>query len=401
MQKLLNDINCILEKDKQDKEQRNQNGDSFNLFQSLCISTNELVHSKMIAELLNPNGAHRKGSIFLEKFLSIYNIGFKIDTKTAMVSTEYNIGTITKDYSYGGKIDVLVSDADKHALIIENKIYAGDQKKQLYRYAKYAKQNHNKYIIVYLTLDCHEPTTFSTGKKPDYEYIMYSYEDDILPWLDECMKECIKGSILYNSILQYSQCVRKLLKLMNVETENNIVNIATDKKNINSALALFDNEKAIKKKIIDNFVEALCVKAKNYGFTPNVDLFGDKKGATISFCIPKQSKKWALFFECNKKNVNDVAYFISLISGKTSKIKKTDLTNIPHIWQAFEQEKNKPCGWSYFWSESGERYSGNWYNWYDNKTLQAMVDGRLLDFITDTIFSPIKEKNILKILNKY
>lgn len=402
MQQLLQSINGILEKEKVEKERCERNGDSFNLFTSLNQNTSELIHSRMIAELLNPKGTHGKGSFFLKRFMSLYDLEFTLDFESVSVFTEYDIGPISKNFTSGGRIDILITDANNHALIIENKIYSTDQKKQLLRYANYAKRKKYDYRIIYLSLDCHEPSEFSTGKNPDYGYVMFSYEDDIILWLDQCMKECSSEGTLYSSLFQYSQCIKELLNLMNEENKKEIIEIATNEKNINSVLALFKNKHSIKKRIIEDFVDTLCAKAKEMGFEADVDEhFGEGAEKFISFSIPTQSDKWALFIGSDKKNAKDVYYGIYLVGDKKSIIKKVDLSNIPHLWNIFEQEKNCPCGWSFFWSRSGERYSGNWFDWYNNETLQAMIDGDLLDFIVNNIFMPIKEKNVFKILNRY
>ena len=402
MQKLLDDIGLIIESDKKDKELKKENGDLFNLFQVLSLNTNELIHSRMIAELLNPKGTHGKGSLFLNKFLSLFDLGIRLDPESTSVVTEFDTGAIPQNYASGGKIDILITDAYNHALIIENKIFAGDQKKQLLRYSNYAKAKKYEYQIIYLTLDGHEPSDFSTGKEPDFDYIMYSYEEDILTWLDECMKECVGGSALYCSIYQYSQCIRNILNLMNKKSENALLQIATDAKNVNSVLALFQNEQSIKRRIIDEFIEKLFAKAQEMGFNPwKEDGFGEKGYSCLSFLIPKQSKKWGLFIVCNKKNANDVCFFVNLCSGEKTCIKKSDLEYIPYLWKVFPQEKLKPCGGSFFWSESGAKYSGEWYDWYNNATLQAMVDGRLLDFIVKKIFTPVIQSKVFEILDRY
>lgn len=36
------------------------------------VREKENTHSKILADLLNPKGAHNQGSIFLEEFLSLY-----------------------------------------------------------------------------------------------------------------------------------------------------------------------------------------------------------------------------------------------------------------------------------------------------------------------------------------
>ncbi len=402
MFKLLNDIKFILDKDRNEKEAKRMNGDLFNLFSTLNLSTNELVHSRMIAELLNPQGSHGKGDIFLRHFLSIFDFKFNLDTTTAKVFTEFDTGPITKNYTRGGKIDILITDAYNHAIIIENKIYAEDQKKQLLRYANYAKSQNYEFDIVYLTLDFHNPSELSTGKDPDFDYVMFSYEEDILPWLDNCMSECNNNSIIYNSIFQYSQCIRKILNLMKADNKKALIDIATDSNNIDTVLALFKNEESIKRCIIDKFLKSLCEKAKEMGYTVEFDeKYYETTGTFMSFHIPEQSEKWALFIGNNKRNLNDVYFSLELFSGFSSKIKKADLTHIPHLWNVFEQDKETPCGWSYFWSDSGEKYSGNWYNWYDNDTIQAMADGTLLNYIVQKILSPIITTKVFTILNNY
>lgn len=397
-----NQLRDIVQKEKDDKECQKQNGNSFNLFNVLNIKTDELIHSSMIASLLDPHGEHGKGCLFLQRFLNIWDFGFVLDTKTASVTTEYEIGTLNSSSTWGGRIDILITDAHNHAIIIENKINAQDQKNQLKRYANFAKSSKLEYTIIYLTLDGHEPSKFSIGKICDYKYITSSYIEDILPWLDECKEECIAGSALHSSISQYSLCLRKILNLMNKDNEDRLLEIATQKENIASVLALFANESTIKRKVIDAFAEELCDKARELGFETCIDEgFCEEKKTFITFSIPSQSKNWALFIGTDKREAKDIYYSIELMAGGSSKIKKADLMNIPHLWRTFDQDKNTPCGLDLLWSESGKKNSGKWYDWYNTETQQAMVDGRLLKFITDNVFVPVVESKVLATLDKF
>lgn len=401
-QNLLNQIRDIVQKEKDDRECQKQNGNSFNLFNVLNIKTEELIHSSMIASLLDPHGEHGKGCLFLQKFLNIWDFGFVLDTRTTSVTTEYEIGPINSSFTWGGRIDILITDAHNHAIIIENKINAADQKNQLRRYANFAKSNKLEYAIIYLTLDGHEPSELSTGKNFSEDYAISSYQENILPWLDECKEECVAGSALHSSISQYSQCLRKLLNLMNKDNEKRLLEIATNKENIDSVLTLFANENKIKRKVIDDFVEELCNKAHELGFETHIDEgFCEEKETFITFSIPSQSDKWALFIGTDKREARDIYYSIELLSSASSNIKKADLINITHLWNANKQDKSTPCGWSFFWSESGKKRSGKWYDWYDTETQQAMVDGRLLKFITDNVFIPVIESKVLATLDKF
>ena len=114
---------------------------------------------------------------------------------------------------------------------------------------------------------------------------------------------------------------------MNDDNKNAIIEIATDEKNINSVLALFENEHSIKKRVIKNFVNNLRVKAEEMGFETDVDdHFGEDSESFISFSIPTQSDKWALFIESDKKNAKDVYYGIYLLNDKKTTIKIRLLT---------------------------------------------------------------------------
>ena len=97
LQELLNNINAILQIEEADNERDKKNGNSLNLFSSLNLKTSELIHSRMIAELLNPNSSHGKGSIFLKKFIELHDFEFTFDVESASVSTEFDIGPISKN----------------------------------------------------------------------------------------------------------------------------------------------------------------------------------------------------------------------------------------------------------------------------------------------------------------
>ena len=112
-------------------------GGRFNMFRICGVDHYENTHSAIIAELLNPNGSHSLKSTFLEAFLSLINKDFippTFNPSTAIIYTEYTTNN--------GRIDILIEDNQKNALIIENKIYATDQYEQLKRYNHYAQ---NKY----------------------------------------------------------------------------------------------------------------------------------------------------------------------------------------------------------------------------------------------------------------
>jgi hypothetical protein len=119
-------------------------GESFNIFKILKLSTNEVRHSAFIAELLNTKGSHGQKDKYLEIFLEQIKIeDFPFDTKSAEVKPEFHIGFINEDKTQGGRIDILIEDKNRKRIIIENKIYAGDQKNQLLRYNNFDESAFN------------------------------------------------------------------------------------------------------------------------------------------------------------------------------------------------------------------------------------------------------------------
>ncbi len=105
-------------------------GENFNIFRILKLESSEVrLHSAFLAELLNPKGNHGQKDTFLKLFVDIFC--FKnnpIDTESCRVVIEKHTGFISEDQTEGGRIDIIITDKSKNQIIIENKIYAGDQK---------------------------------------------------------------------------------------------------------------------------------------------------------------------------------------------------------------------------------------------------------------------------------
>lgn len=110
---------------KANNDQRKKEGlHDYSLIASLLKPSNEVtLHSRFLYSMLNPKGLHYQGSMFLKLFLEELPAGLRIfiDPERAKVIRE-------KD-----SIDILIHDGE-HALVIENKINASDQRYQISRY---------------------------------------------------------------------------------------------------------------------------------------------------------------------------------------------------------------------------------------------------------------------------
>lgn len=95
----------------------------FNVFKLCGVWSSEMRHSAILRELLDPQGMHGFKTKFLEAFFK--QIGLEFDPNGCRAKTEVA-------YS-NGRMDIVISSGDV-AVVIENKIYAGDQEDQLKRY---------------------------------------------------------------------------------------------------------------------------------------------------------------------------------------------------------------------------------------------------------------------------
>ncbi len=165
-----------------------------------------------------------------------------LDTATATVATEY--------YTGNGRIDLLITDSNRHTIIIENKIWANDQPAQLQRYSEYASQYYSNYLLLYLTLDGKEPTDQSKGTQTDYQCI--SYRNDIINWLRQCTQLAFDKPRVRETILQYINLLQQLTNQNTMEqTKDQLIQLLTEKDNFGSACAIADNMPAVKQYLVE------------------------------------------------------------------------------------------------------------------------------------------------------
>ncbi|MBO9548468.1 PD-(D/E)XK nuclease family protein [Pseudomonas sp.] len=169
---------------------------SFNLFTLLRSASDEVrLHSRFLAFLLDPQGAHNAGAKPLQSLLEGLGIAH-FDCRGATVQVEYR------------NIDILIRNSKQQAIILENKIHAEDQHEQLYRYVKTLQSEGFQQIdTLYLTLDGEDADSKSC-KGIDYHRV--SYSSDILEWLERCQAWVVREAAVRESLLQYIDLIRKL-----------------------------------------------------------------------------------------------------------------------------------------------------------------------------------------------
>ncbi|MBF8223645.1 PDDEXK-like family protein [Halomonas sp. 328] len=181
--------------------QRHARPPGFNLFTTLRGGNDEVrLHSRFLAALLNPR-AHGLGAAPLNELLERCAIRDFALEGVRVECERWNI-------------DILVTNARRQALLIENKIHADDQPEQLVRYHRRLREAGYREIHVrYLTLEGRDPREDSLGELRDLEagsYGALGYYADLVPWLEFCLGRAALDPPLRESLAQYRQLILQL-----------------------------------------------------------------------------------------------------------------------------------------------------------------------------------------------
>ena len=211
LQSLLHQISIVVANEQTAFREKLARGESFNIFSICGVNHYEVTHSAIIAEFLDPQGSHGQGLAFFKAFVESLNLqDFDFSLNGVEVATEM----VTPN----GRIDIVISNNNKQAVIIENKIYASDQWKQLKRYDDFAKTKYtNGYKILYLTLNGNDPNDDESRK---VEYITISYKHHIIDWLLRCKHWAIDKPLIRETLNQYIQHIKNLTNTIDMDTDN-------------------------------------------------------------------------------------------------------------------------------------------------------------------------------------
>lgn len=335
IQGLLNQVATI---NKKNAEILDATGGRFNIFRICGVNHYENTHSSILAELLNPQGSHSLKKQFLDAFLETIGKSFTLkdfDTTNATVHTEY----VTDN----GRIDILIKDHKKNAIIIENKIYACDQHEQLIRYDSSAKKYFEHYQIYYLTLFGSEASEQSAG---DVIYHTISYAETIIQWLDKCIALAVRLPLVRETLIQYSNHIKQL------------TNQDMSKKNeeeITSLLAKFHDLKAIQS-IYFSYPKIFEQIAKDY-FNPKMDDYAQKKDLEYSY---ENSDEYHISFYLSNPNWKEIncisfefekgkGYYYGIFNGNEHQLSDENRKKLREkLQERFNSEIQEAALWPYY-----------------------------------------------------
>lgn len=373
---------------KQIEEKRKEQGEFFNIFNILGMESEEVkLHSTFIAELLNPRGKHGASFHFLEAFLQTLDIQEDyIDyTQCSLFIKERVIGPITE--TEGGRIDIIIEDG-KHAIIIENKIYAEDQPNQLLRYHNYGKQTFPEgFKLFYLTLDGHNPHKKSFGGK-HFDYQNISYEIDIIRWLERCY-EISKDKALANAVIkQYCEIVKQLTNQdVDMQYTNNLKSIMLKQDNILAVGEILKLQDEWEESIIEEYIwKPLADYFQSRGFLFDKDCQYGEGGAWI---YKEEWKYYALFvWTDHKRYWNNMFIGISYYEepNRQCKIHKKNYTKLDCL------KENPSNGWPYGWE-----YLPSEIRFWNYHITEEIIQGKVYEHIKikfEAMLLEIEERNL-------
>ena len=319
----------------------------FTLFHGFSDEVN--LHSNFIASLLDPNGDHYKGDLFLKLFLETCGIDdFSIDMSTA---------TVFKEFKH---IDIYISDGKKH-IILENKVYAKDQPTQIARYIETIKDEGAKesdrvkdedICVLYLHPDGKLPDNQSfgdyhaklLGENPSIKFKVISYGKEILEWIDKCKNEVSNITDLNVFLSQYKDVIEMIYdrykRIDEMETAN-LVEIF--KENYTAASEIANNYQETRKKIIDEFFENVkenLEKDEAIKGTYSIELNSVAYRPMVIKNTISQDEKWKNFYftvEFQKSSTYSEP-FVGFRKDDDKEVKVSDFDK-PNITQLGEQTK--------------------------------------------------------------
>jgi hypothetical protein len=282
----------------------------FNCFD--FILPNEVKLSKILAEILNPEGSHAQGDLFLRLFLDLLFSGTTIEVNkiypknsSVVVKCEQLTTSILNSYR---RIDILINFDRKFGLAIENKPWADDQDKQLSDYAEHLNNSFDEWCLIYLSGSGSDPSDMSVKKskieewvaKEQYQKIDFNL---IFEWLEKCEQQCQADHVRHFLRDFIIYCKNTFLGGSSMIDEDLITKFAiANKDNLEMTLAVGKQMLSIERAIVKKFLDDL-----NSKFT-NSDCVWEQLKNKYVFCLKNVNWKTCSFAVC----------FQHPVSGNTS-----------------------------------------------------------------------------------
>lgn len=369
------------------EEKSRKKGDKFNIFSILGIQRKEVeTHSFLLYDLINPNGSHYQGDLYLRIFLKeilkekddfkIYNLldnakNIKVDRET------FISGKGIKN----GFIDFTI-EIDKYYIAIEMKIDSKENGNQLDNYKTFLESIPNEEKrLYYLTLFGDEADKSKIEEDEKNGYIRISFLQDISNFIEKSIEESKNLPIIRESLIQYQATIKNITNQTTKDIQVKAVQIIDSPETARAAIELSKSLAYAWAKREVVFWKKLYTKLDNY--------LKDKKGWDISYYNGfdnELSEDW-IVEKLNKYDFrglyiekNNCSFEIFLYNGGSKKHNSGRFEY--HISNKYKKilSFTKPnAGNETYWKESKYKYNFSKdtenpiYDIFDNKELNNIV----------------------------
>lgn len=346
---------------------------AYNIFQILEVSEKEVVMCRFLTDLLNPEGQHGCGILFLKSFFNdVLRLNENRINDTLLAHTN-----VIKEFAIDNerRIDIVICNT-RFFIPMEVKIYAGEQEGQCYDYFEYAKTFDENTQIVYLTRFGSEPTEYSRRAKngmsilPNDKIKCISWEKDICEWLTALLTQLDEP--INSIVMQYIDAVHFITDRKDIRMMEKTLELLYESADFFSAgIQIEKSMKAAKLRLIrlvfDDFKKEMKMTASKYG----LEL---EKDANYYCYDEKQHEK---FYDCYS-TYPGLNYVV-----KKAKFQKSSL----QMWFRIEIEHNLFAGISLFDMEAMTK-DGNAKGYQVNEITADIID-EAAQYLNRDIITPV------------
>ncbi|MCH3917123.1 MAG: PD-(D/E)XK nuclease family protein [Spirochaetia bacterium] len=291
----------------------------------------------------------------------------------------------------------------ERVVVIENKIWASDQKNQLKRYYEYFKKQYGNenVFFCYLTFEGRNPSEYSITRDElkglGAHYSSISYKKDILTWLDDTKKN-LTNELVSSAIVQYKLAIQGVLKMSDKSEElkknwyESFLEYDLDKMKVVEQAIHSMNETRTKLKYFCSLRQQMCAslsekESSRVVYVCNQKIVGtdDREfqskvveelgpciGLVFNAEIPEKGKPcYGIGIEWQGMNDKERSYLGVLLGGDESMNRDNPKKLVLDVSKEY-----MPDSFSYLWGESWE-----WTSYVDrsdvitvSKTLRELVD---------------------------
>ena len=264
----------------------------FNLFRSL-INPNEMMLSKMLGFILDPQETHAQGVYFLEGFIDRF-IGIENNfvAKNVKIMLEAPASNIENNQR---RMDIDIDLGGGVSFAIENKPWASDQPEQMNDYYRHILIRYpHKRRIIYLSGGGWEPGSHSADKDlmgDDYVHITYH---DLSEWLEESARGCRAERVRYFVSEFSAYCKQEFVGGDSMHEVDLVKEVCESPENLESALMVSRHIEEVKADLFDRFFQDFksMVETNLGGYEVIVTKHQKHEGSIVQDRIRYFETKW-------------------------------------------------------------------------------------------------------------